>query len=264
MLVDAGTITKEQLTRALLEQAGTGRRLGEVLVDIGALGERDFLKALSSQLGIPLVDLRTATPEPEALARIPETMVRAARVLPVAIDDGALWIAFSTEPMDALLDELNETAGMPIRAQLALSEEIERAVNRSYDALGGIDQLPVAVHDRRVDAFEGRHRARCGRRQRPGRPGRHAHHHAGRPLARVRHPHRAAGHAGARALPRRRRAAQRDDPAGRDRSGARQPHQDHGRHEHRRAPASAGRAARGDGRRPRARRPGRHRRDDLG
>ena len=34
-----------------------------------------------------------------------------------------------------------ETAGMPIRMQLALSDEIDRAVNRSYDALGGIDQF---------------------------------------------------------------------------------------------------------------------------
>jgi type IV pilus assembly protein PilB len=139
LLVAEGTITKDQLTRALLEQAGTGRRLGEVLVDMGALGERDFLTALSAQLEIPLVDLRTATPEAEALSKLPEAMVRAARVLPVSIEDGALWVAFSTEPMDALLDELQATAGMPIRTQLALSAEIERAVNRSYDALGGIE-----------------------------------------------------------------------------------------------------------------------------
>jgi type IV pilus assembly protein PilB len=68
-------------------------------------------------------------------------MVREARVLPVSIADGSLSVAFSSEPMDALLAELAETAGMPIRPQLALSDEIERAVNRSYDALGGIAQF---------------------------------------------------------------------------------------------------------------------------
>jgi len=141
MLVTQGTISKDQLTRALLQQAGTGGRLGEVLVEMGALSERQFLIALSSQLEIPLIDLRTATPEPEALARVPEAIVRSARVLPVSITDGALSIAFATEPTDGLLDQLRETAGMPIRPQLALSTEIERAVNRSYDALGGIDQF---------------------------------------------------------------------------------------------------------------------------
>ena len=114
---------------------------------MGALGERDFLQTLSSQLEIPLIDLRFATPEAEALAHIPESMVRSARVLPVSIVDGALWIAFSTEPTDALLDQLRETAGIQIRPQLALSVEIERAVNRSYDALGGIDQFLTSFGD---------------------------------------------------------------------------------------------------------------------
>jgi type IV pilus assembly protein PilB len=140
-LVAQGTISKEQLASGLLKQAGTGRRLGEVLVEMGALGERDFLKALAEQLDLPLVDLRTATPEADALACIPESMVRAARVLPVRIDGGELSVAISTEPPEELLDRLRETAGMPIRVQLALSGEIERAVNRSYDALGGIDQF---------------------------------------------------------------------------------------------------------------------------
>ncbi len=87
-----------------------------------------------------MVDLRTVTPEPEALARIPESIVRAEGVLPVSIDDGELAIATSSEPTDELLAHLRETAGMPVRMQLALSDDIERAVNRAYDALGGIEQ----------------------------------------------------------------------------------------------------------------------------
>jgi Type II secretion system (T2SS), protein E, N-terminal domain len=73
LLVAQGTISEDQLRAGLLEQKRTGRRLGEVLVELGVLGERDFLKTLAGQLEIPLVDLRTVTPEPEALARIPES-----------------------------------------------------------------------------------------------------------------------------------------------------------------------------------------------
>jgi type IV pilus assembly protein PilB len=141
LLVAQGTISEDQLQAGLLEQKRTGRRLGEVLVELGALGERDFLKTLADQLGIPLVDLRSVTPEPEALARIPESMVRSEGVLPVYVDDGELAIAISTEPTDELVVRLRETAGMPVRMQLALSEDIERAVNRAYDALGGIHQF---------------------------------------------------------------------------------------------------------------------------
>ena len=141
MLVAQGTISEDQLQAALGEQRRSGRRLGEVLVAMGALGERDFLKTLAVQLGIPLVDLRSVTPEPDALSRMPESMVRSENVLPVSIDEGELAIAISTEPTDDLIARLRETAGIPIRVQLALSEDIERATNRAYDALGGIDQF---------------------------------------------------------------------------------------------------------------------------
>jgi type IV pilus assembly protein PilB len=140
LLVARGTISEEQLQAGLLEQRRTGHRLGEVLVQLGALGERDFLKTLAEQLGIPLVDLRSVTPEPDAVARIPEAMVRSEGVLPVYFDEGELAIAISTEPADELVGRLRDVAGMPVRMQLALSEDIERAVNRAYDALGGIDQ----------------------------------------------------------------------------------------------------------------------------
>jgi type IV pilus assembly protein PilB len=151
-LIARGLISEEQLSRALLEQAGTGRRVGEVLVEMGTLGERDFLSTLSEQLDLPLVDLRSVTPEPDALARVPEAMVRSERVLPVRIEDGALSIAISTEPTDELLDRLRATAGMPIRMQLALSDEIEQAVNRSYDALGALDQFLVGFGNADVRA----------------------------------------------------------------------------------------------------------------
>src|SRR6478672_11931152 len=103
MLVALGTISEDQLQAALSEQRSSGRRLGEVLIAMGALHERDFLKTLAEQLGIPLVDLRSVTPEADALSHIPESMVRSENVLPVSIDDGELAIAISTEPTDDLV-----------------------------------------------------------------------------------------------------------------------------------------------------------------
>ena len=68
----------------------------------------------------------------------------------------------------------------------------------------------------------------------------------------------------ARPLPHRRRAAGGRRAAGRDGPGAREPHQDHGGHEHRRAAASAGRPVRDEHRRPRPRRARLDHLDDLG
>ena len=142
MLVNRGLITEEQLSVALSHQqeSGGSRRLGEVLVELRMLGERDFLEALAQQFGIPLVDLRQVVPEPDALLCLPETLVRAETVLPVKIHDGSLIVAISVEPVRELISQLNTTAKMPIRLVLALNDDIRLAIDRAYSALKGLEQ----------------------------------------------------------------------------------------------------------------------------
>src|SRR5262245_52701315 len=67
LLVKQGTLSDEDLTRALAEQGEKGKLLGEVLIDLGLLNERQLLDVLSQQLHMPIVDLRNAEPEHEAL-----------------------------------------------------------------------------------------------------------------------------------------------------------------------------------------------------
>ena len=58
ILVEQGTISSDDLARALAEQGGQGKLLGEVLIDLGLLNERQLLEVLSEQLHMPIVDLR--------------------------------------------------------------------------------------------------------------------------------------------------------------------------------------------------------------
>src|SRR5437867_2402949 len=72
-LVDAKVLTENQVSRALAEQRRTGRRLGAVLVESGAIDERTLLSVLSIQLDLPVLasteDMRLAVegvhPAPE-------------------------------------------------------------------------------------------------------------------------------------------------------------------------------------------------------
>lgn len=145
MLVAKGAISSDQLSRALTEQKSSGgRRLGEVLVQMGVLGERDFLEALAEQFGLRIVDLRQVTPDAEALACLPEAIVRSEAVLPVQVQDGMLLVAISTEPTKDLVDKLRGLAGMPIAVELAFQEDVTRAIDRSYSALSGLEQFATA------------------------------------------------------------------------------------------------------------------------
>ena len=56
LLVEAELITQDQLNEALTLQKSSGKKLGEVLLEMGAVSERKILEVLEFQLQVPLVD----------------------------------------------------------------------------------------------------------------------------------------------------------------------------------------------------------------
>lgn len=54
LLVEKGLVTQEELDIALVEHERTGRRLGEVLVDLGVVSGAGMTKVLLEQLGVDL------------------------------------------------------------------------------------------------------------------------------------------------------------------------------------------------------------------
>ena len=56
MLLESGKITAAELERALELQQTNHERLGKLLVDLGALAERDLLAALGQQLAVPVIE----------------------------------------------------------------------------------------------------------------------------------------------------------------------------------------------------------------
>ena len=87
LLVSSQLITHDQLAEALIQQSTSGKRIGTILVELGAIGERDLAKALSTQLHVPLVDLSQQTPTPEAIELLPESVARAHLAVPIVVDD---------------------------------------------------------------------------------------------------------------------------------------------------------------------------------
>ena len=72
VLVLRGLVTHAQVQEALELQAQSGGRLGELLVQMGVLEERDLVGALAEFFGMPVADLRRYKPDPDALALISE------------------------------------------------------------------------------------------------------------------------------------------------------------------------------------------------
>jgi type II secretory ATPase GspE/PulE/Tfp pilus assembly ATPase PilB-like protein len=133
-LVQRGLITPETLARALRAQAHIRphRLLGQLLVDAGALSPAALNIALARWLGVPVVDLRRLTPQPEALARIPAAEAEREGVLPLMLRDDTLVVAVP-DPWDTrLLDELRFISQLRVQPVIALPGTLAAAVARAY------------------------------------------------------------------------------------------------------------------------------------
>jgi type IV pilus assembly protein PilB len=140
VLVARGLVTDAQIATALKQQAGSGKRLGEVLVDMGALDERGLVDALADFFGMPVTDLRRDTPETEALDLIPEAVARENLAIPIRVDGEGLHVAVA-QPSDDLRFQLAGASGMSVRLSLAPMTDIRWAIDRSYLAIDSVGKL---------------------------------------------------------------------------------------------------------------------------
>jgi type IV pilus assembly protein PilB len=145
LLLESELVTTSRLEEALLQQSASGKRLGELLVELGAIDDFDLARVLSGRLGLPLADLRKDVPEEGAIALISESLARAHVAIPVRISDAGLQMAMADPQDDIATKELADAAGMPVIRMIAPPSDIRRAIDKSYRALAGVG--------RHVDAF---------------------------------------------------------------------------------------------------------------
>ena len=144
LLVSKSRATRAQVAEALLQQSASGKRLGQLLVELGALSERGLAETLSEQYALPLVDLRSEDPEPDAPGLLPEGAARALNAIPLGVlEDGALEVAVS-DPGGDVLAQLESLTGKEVALVVASQGEIRRAIDTSYRALTGLDEYVAA------------------------------------------------------------------------------------------------------------------------
>jgi len=117
--------------------------LGDLLVELGVISERQLVEALAVQLHLPLADLRQHSPEPAAVALLSDSLARGLRAIPLRITDGAVEVAVA-EPTDKTVSELERALGRPVTLLLATPAEIRRAIDNTYRALSAVEEQVAA------------------------------------------------------------------------------------------------------------------------
>ena len=132
LLLEKKLISEQTLQEALTEQRNTGRKLGRVLVDIGAISEIDLHRCLAEYLDIPYVDLAHMSLDARIVRLMPETHARRYRALVLKEDKGGLLVGMA-DPTDIFaFDELSRLLGKALRLALVQESALLRTIDVVY------------------------------------------------------------------------------------------------------------------------------------
>jgi type IV pilus assembly protein PilB len=135
ILIDSEFLTAAELAEALRvqkSQEGKGKKLGEIIVEMGLLSELDILRAISTQYDIPIIDLQNVDIDPEATKVVTEQYCHENMVIPIGFEGGRLVVALY-DPLNILVsDDLQFRTGNEIIQMLAPKKAIEEAISKNF------------------------------------------------------------------------------------------------------------------------------------
>jgi type II secretory ATPase GspE/PulE/Tfp pilus assembly ATPase PilB-like protein len=136
ILVEAGAISSEQLEQALAQQTQhRGRRLGDILVDLGAVSVRLIQVALSDKLGIPYVAVRDFPIGLGVLETISTAYAIRHQVLPLLQTSNSLIVAVENPLAVDFLQELRFQTGLSLDPVIADPQELKERISKEYSGL---------------------------------------------------------------------------------------------------------------------------------
>ncbi len=132
-LAEQGLLTEEQLNEAQrVQQQTKNPDLGQVLMALGFVGEREVTAAQAQELGYAFVDLDNAALESSAVNVVPDRIAKQHGVIPVRKEGTTLWLAMSNPNNIEAMDAVQFASGCRVTPVLAVPGAIEDAIKRHY------------------------------------------------------------------------------------------------------------------------------------
>lgn len=151
-LIEAGLISPDQLSVALIEQKQTGKRLGETLVSLGFVTDEQAKHFIGEVTGFSFIDLDNIVPDPDALEMLDEREARTIPVFPVSFDGKSLSVALTEPDNIVMVDRLSRALmikghSVEVKAFGASREEIIKAIDRFYGHSVKIDSIISEIEE---------------------------------------------------------------------------------------------------------------------
>jgi type IV pilus assembly protein PilB len=151
ILVEQGAVSEEQLHAALGRQKETRLRLGEVLLEQRVVNPVALLRALAAQFGFDFVDLDEIAIDPVLAQRVPEALARRHRALPIGRDGEVIVVAMANPADVFAIDDLRSLLRAPIKPVMSDPDQIADAISRRRHSDAQVDAaIRLAVEERAV------------------------------------------------------------------------------------------------------------------
>jgi len=133
-------MSDDTLQQALTTAEMTSRPLRTVLVDDQIVTEFQLASAVAEAYGVEAVELSSFPVDAAAMSRIPLTLARRHRMLPIAVDDTTITVAVS-DPGDVLaLDDIRAATGLVVRPMVVTKDDLNRLLDRYVRASTDLDE----------------------------------------------------------------------------------------------------------------------------
>lgn len=132
VLLENNKVTFEQLQEALSVQNENGRRIGEIVVELGYCTEEDVVGSLALQTGLSVIHLNDIEVDSEALALVPAEIAYRYQILPLSRSETTLCVATADPVNVEAEDTIRFITNLNVELSLAKASDIRSLVDQHY------------------------------------------------------------------------------------------------------------------------------------
>lgn len=160
MLIEEGLITQEQLEKALPVQKNAGKKLGEVLVDLGFTTEDLIVDMLCRQFNMERISLSSISIPDDIINLVNGTILRKHTMMPFEYnpDNPNVIRVAMADPMDILaIDDFFIITNLQVEAYVGTSHDIMLALDKYYgdsETLSAVEQYTKERESKQIETEE--------------------------------------------------------------------------------------------------------------
>ena len=164
ILIKMGVLTREKVHECLAIQKERGGKvkIGEILVELGAIDDDQLQMAIAAQRGMEYVKLDGFEIPAETIEKVPAQMANTYRIIPIGFNKerNELTVALDNPSNFKASDDLSSLIGVRVIAKITDSEALESALKKYYaekaEKEGISDLIEEMQGDGFLQEFEGR------------------------------------------------------------------------------------------------------------